>query len=171
MNRFIEALHSGCVLVMDGAMGTELHAPRSTRWRVRGAVERDASGAGRGGSRVVPGGGSGGVTHKYVRSAFARVLGGGLRDRRLFHDPAPLVLADVGPLAAASNLDREQRVAILRSAGRPTECCWRHWMCAIRIISCRSLTSITAMADQTCRCWCRSHSSTRRVGQNFAGKR
>jgi 5-methyltetrahydrofolate--homocysteine methyltransferase len=128
MSRLVEALHSGRVLVMDGAMGTELQrlglreGESPELWNLT-HPERVAS------------------VHRAYLEAGAEVLltntfqanpealaRHGLRDRmaeiwqsamesaRLFTDPAPLVLADIGPFESMDHSEQRALLDLARSA-------------------------------------------------------
>ena len=113
MNRLIEALHSGRVLVMDGAMGTELQRlglrddECSALWNIThpeqvAAVHRAYREAG---AEVLLTNTFLARSQEHWEAAFGIV--------RIFRETIPLVLADIGPLATAANLDREHCAAIL----------------------------------------------------------
>ena len=110
MSRLVEALHSGRVLLMDGAMGTELQrlglrdGECSALWNIThpeqvAAVHRAYLEAG---AEVL-------LTNTFMANKAAlacpglddrlpKIWQGGLELARSFRDPAPIVLADIGPL-------------------------------------------------------------------------
>ncbi len=127
MNRLIEALHSGRVLVMDGAMGTELQRlglrddECSAMWNITHPEQVAAVHAAylEAGAEVL-------LTNTFLanREALAAC---GLQDRlsdiwhaarantRIFTDPAPIVLADIGPFIGNFADDARPLVRLARS--------------------------------------------------------
>jgi methionine synthase I (cobalamin-dependent) len=127
MNRLVEALHSGRVLLMDGAMGTELQRlglrddECSALWNITHPEQVAAVHAAylEAGAEVL-------LTNTFLanREALARYA---LRDRlteiwqaaqanaRLFTKP-PLILADVGPFVGNFSDDARPLIALSRSA-------------------------------------------------------
>jgi 5-methyltetrahydrofolate--homocysteine methyltransferase len=130
MNRLLEALHSGRVLLMDGAMGTELQrlgmqdGECSALWNLTHPEEVCAVHAAylEAGAEIL-------LTNTFL--AFPDVLAmHGCPDRlnevwsvahrnaAIFRDPLPIVLADIGPLSDPSTHHHEWRevVSLCRGA-------------------------------------------------------
>src|SRR5262245_43497894 len=120
MNRLIEALHSGRVLLMDGAMGTELQrlglrdSEPPELWNLTHPERVCAVHCGylEAGAEVL-------VTNTF-QANFMALAQHGLQDRlgdlwnaalanaRVFTNPAPLLLADVGLFPRAMGLEQCQ---------------------------------------------------------------
>jgi 5-methyltetrahydrofolate--homocysteine methyltransferase len=129
MNRLVEALHSGRVLVMDGAMGTELQrlglrdGECSALWNITHPEQVAAVHAAylEAGAEVL-------LTNTFMATPEGLVPHGlqqrideiwtaALANTRAFHDPKPMVLADIGP---CSNLTPRLR-SVIQHYGRTAD--------------------------------------------------
>jgi 5-methyltetrahydrofolate--homocysteine methyltransferase len=128
MNRLIEALHSGRVLVMDGAMGTELQRlglrddECSAEWNITHPEQVAAVHAAylEAGAEVL-------LTNTFLanREALGRfalqhrlseIWQAALANARLFTNPSPILLADVGPFVGNFSDDAGPLIALSGSA-------------------------------------------------------